>query len=361
LEISGSSGRPFGIQGEDGYEFSYSHEIETAGKRSKRVEVADRATLLVSAETDEESRQLAFRVASRYVDAFATQQELKELDRLIAAYAEFLRLIEARVKEGDAAPLEQRLVSVDLAQSQAKRTASVTRFDAAVRELRTLAGLAGQEPLSLLEPMPMPSELFLSELQQLALRERADLRAARARVAEAEAQLGLTEAEGIPNLMLRGTYSRQNGGFDGLSGIDESGGLAPLEDRDDMVSFGIQVQLGTKRRNAGNIEAAQARLAGASLRREYAESVAIVEVENAWQRVQSARQAIDTFDQGLLDQAEQNAEIIREAYELGQLRLIDVLNEQRRVIEVRLAYIEARAEMHRAVTELEFAVGRSLR
>jgi cobalt-zinc-cadmium efflux system outer membrane protein len=160
---------------------------------------------------------------------------------------------------------------------------------------------------------------------------------------------------------VRGAYSRQNGGFDGVSGIDKSGSLTPLTDRDDTISLGVQIPLGTKKRNAGNVEAAQARLTGASLRREYAESVALVEVENAWRQVQSARQAVDTFDQGLLDQSELNAEVIREAYELGQLRLMDVLNEQRRVVDVRLAYIAARGDLHRAVAELEFAVGRSLR
>jgi cobalt-zinc-cadmium efflux system outer membrane protein len=49
--------------------------------------------------------------------------------------------------------------------------------------------------------------------------------------------------------------------------------------------------------------------------------------------------------------------VIREAYRLGQLRLLDVLNEQRRLVDLQLSYIEAQAQAARALVELERAVG----
>ena len=53
--------------------------------------------------------------------------------------------------------------------------------------------------------------------------------------------------------------------------------------------------------------------------------------------------------------------MIRQAYALGQLRLLDVLNEQRRLIDTRIGYIEAEVGVRRAVIELEQAVGGDLK
>jgi cobalt-zinc-cadmium efflux system outer membrane protein len=53
--------------------------------------------------------------------------------------------------------------------------------------------------------------------------------------------------------------------------------------------------------------------------------------------------------------------VIRQAYYLGQLRLLDVLAEQRRFLEIQLSYIDAEAELARSHAELERAAGGDLR
>ena len=53
--------------------------------------------------------------------------------------------------------------------------------------------------------------------------------------------------------------------------------------------------------------------------------------------------------------------MVRKAYELGQLRLLDVLNEQRRLLETELSLIDSEAELARSVAELERTVGGSLK
>jgi cobalt-zinc-cadmium efflux system outer membrane protein len=45
---------------------------------------------------------------------------------------------------------------------------------------------------------------------------------------------------------------------------------------------------------------------------------------------------------------------------LGQLRLLDVLNEQRRLLDLQLAKVDAEVEVLRSLTELEKAVGGEL-
>jgi cobalt-zinc-cadmium efflux system outer membrane protein len=63
---------------------------------------------------------------------------------------------------------------------------------------------------------------------------------------------------------------------------------------------------------------------------------------------------------GVLDQSDANLSVIREAYKLGQLRLLDVINEQRRLIDTQMQFIDAQADVARTWAELERASGGNL-
>jgi cobalt-zinc-cadmium efflux system outer membrane protein len=113
-------------------------------------------------------------------------------------------------------------------------------------------------------------------------------------------------------------------------------------------------------RNRGNIEAAIARQSGAGLRRGYLESVIPTQVEAAYQRWRAAQSAADVFTKDVIDQSEKNLAVMRQAYNLGELRLLDILNEQRRLLDTELSYIDTQAELFRSYAELEEATGGSL-
>ena len=51
---------------------------------------------------------------------------------------------------------------------------------------------------------------------------------------------------------------------------------------------------------------------------------------------------------------------MRQAYNLGELRLLDILNGQRRLLDTELSYIDAQAELFRSYAELEAGPGGSL-
>src|SRR5207248_7144640 len=121
------------------------------------------------------------------------------------------------------------------------------------------------------------------------------------------------------------------------------------------------IPLSTSKRNRGNVEAAVARQAGLRLRREYLESVIPTQVEAAYERWLAAQETADVFTKGVIDQSEENVAVMRQAYNLGDLRLIDILNEQRRLLDTELSYIDAQAELFRSYAELEQATGWSLR
>lgn len=366
VETEIDSGNPLGSPGEEEYSVGLSLPIETAGKRGKRVTVAQKDVDLAQAELKEARRQLVFEVETRYAQALGAQAKVTALDQLMSASRDSYTLTEARVREGDAAPLEQQLLLVDLNRSEAQQIDFQGRAQSALLELKEVAGLAPTEPLSMANqtlsaasasaPTNLPP---LSDLQTTALQARPDLSIARILEEQSGAEVKLEKAEGRPDLTASARYIRRRSTFPQL-GLNESGTPVPLIDRDNILAFGLSVPVFTRRRAEGAVEAATARQDAARLRREYLEASIPLEVEAAYRQWEAASRFVSLFSSGVIAQSEQNLTVIRESYRLGQLRALDVLNEQRQLIDTQLAYIDAQTELARATAELERAVGGNL-
>jgi outer membrane protein, heavy metal efflux system len=234
-----------------------------------------------------------------------------------------------------------------------------SRLTSAEFELRRLAGFSS----GTLIPdaiFPAPTPLRLDELQQKALENRADLKTARLEEEQQAASVELAKANAKPDLTLSAGYTRQHSQFDGLFGLTSSGAPSPIRDQVDILSFGVSIPLRTSRSGVGNVQAATARTSGARLHQEYLEKTIPIEVESAYRRWRTASDSLQMLQSGVLSPSSANLSVIREAYKLGQLRLLDVLNEQRRLVDTQLAYIDAQADAARSRAEIERAVGGNL-
>jgi cobalt-zinc-cadmium efflux system outer membrane protein len=363
LEVDGSTGRALGSPGKEEFSAAYSHPLETGGKRDKRVRVAEKGVALAEAELAERTLRLASQVKLRAIDALTEEQRLASFDSLIGALQESLKLTEARVEQGDAAPLESRLLLVELNRTQAQRRTAEGARQVALTDLRRLCGLAPAEPLALTRAALRDSHSVgdIAQLRQRALAHRPDLDAARLVEEQGAAEVALNAAQARPDLTLSARYSHRTERFGDLYGYTASGRPALLRDRDNILAAGISIPLLTRRRNLGNLEAAAARATGARSLRQHLEAAIPLEVEAAWRRWEAAIESLKILNAGVVRQSEENLEIVRQAYALGQLRLLDVLNEQRRLTDTRMSHIEAEAGVRRGLAELEQAVGGELR
>ena len=358
IEISGSTGRPLRTVGEEEYSAGYVLPLEPSVKRDARVRVAQFEISLAEAEVAERKRQLTFDIGSRYFEAAAERRKAQVLERLVALSQESLALTEARVKEGDAASLDSDLLRVELSRAEAQKQMLLGRAEAALLELRQLLGT--EPPAVFSDPVVPSTTPGLASLQQTAIANRPDLRRARLEEEQARAGIQLAETEARPDLQIAARYSRRNARFDDQLGLTPAGVPTQLRDRDDILTLGVSIPLRGRGRNLGNIQAASARSASARLRREHLESIVPTEVAVALRRYEAVSRALSVLDRGVLPQSEKNLQVIRQAYQLGQLRLLDVLAEQRRLLETQLNYIDTQLELARALSELERAVGGNL-
>jgi len=356
LSLNGATGKPLGTIGQEEYGAEYSQSIETFGKRGKRIRVADFSIGIAEADLQQRSLQLAFEIRTAYAELTAERHKLKILSDLIGLNQDALRLTEARVKEGDVAQLEASLLKVEISRTDVSRRSAQGRLTSAELELRRLVGLDRNTPIPDADT-PALTPIGLDALKREALENRSDLKTARLEEVQQATGVDLAKAEAKPDVTLSAGYTRQDNQFDGLFGINTAGSLSPIRSQDNMLNFGVSIPLRTARSGAGNVQAATARAAGARLRREHLEKNIPIEVEDAYQRWRTAAESLQMLQSGVLDPSTQNLAVIREAYKLGQLRLLDVLNEQRRLVDTQMAYIDAQADAARTWAELERAVG----
>jgi cobalt-zinc-cadmium efflux system outer membrane protein len=358
IEAEGLSGRPLGSPGDQEFSAAFVQPIEGFGKRKNRVRVADAAIALAEAELDERSTQIAYEIETGYLSLIYERERISVLDRVSESFRESIRLTEARVREGDAAPLEAQLLAVEQSRTDAQRADAAGRLASAELEFRRLVGLKATEPLPVIGPatggrVPLSSEQFVAR----ALEKRADLRAARLLEQRGGSESDLAKSEAHPDVTISARYTHLQESFENKYGLTSSGALTPIRDQFNTLSVGVSVPLVTKRRNQGAIEAAESGAASARLRREHLESTIPLEVQSAYERWAAAQKTRDLLRDGVVGQSNKNLAVVREAYQLGQLRLMDVLNEQRRLTDSEFTFLDARVQVARALADLERLTG----
>ncbi|MFB3827471.1 MAG: TolC family protein [Bryobacteraceae bacterium] len=348
LDVSVANGDLFASRGERQFELGYSHVLERGGKRERRVETAQLEAELAALEVADRERLLRAQVRTRYVEALAAMRNLGNARRALDLTHTGRKLAQARVREGEGAPLEESLLQVEANRIDSDRLLFESQVERVVLDLKLLAGMDEGGTLRVAEPLAAPALAADSEeLARRALAQRPDIQAARVEERIAGAQLRLAQSQAAPDVVLTGRYAHVQSRFDQPF---------PLRDRDNLLAAGVSISLPVRNRNQGNIEAAVARRRAARLRREALERSARNEVIAAVSRYDAARRALDIFAPGVVRQSEENLRIVRGAYELGELRLLDVINEQRRLLETQRAYTDLLREANIAVAELERAV-----
>lgn len=361
LEFTISNGDALASAGERGYEVAYSQPLELGGRRARRIDAARLELDLARAEVADRERTLRSAVRVRYTEALAAMRNLGNTQRVLDLTRQSYDLARARAREGEGSPLEQGLLRVEANRIDSDRILFQGEVERAVLELRLLTGMDQGGALSINERLSTPAVSIDAErAADTARRRRPDIAAARLQEALADAELGLARSEASPAAALTARYARTQSRFDQYGLAAPGGSAVPLRDKDNVLSAGVSLSLPFRNRNQGNIEAALARRRAARLRRDALERSARQETLAALNRYEAARRALETFDRDVLAQSQENLRIVRGAYELGELRLLDVINEQRRVLEIQRAHTGLLRDANVALAELEGAVGAPL-
>jgi cobalt-zinc-cadmium efflux system outer membrane protein len=350
-----ASAKFLGGQNEGDMTFGISQVFETGGKRSKRVTVARLELAQVKAEVLALERQFAADLRAAYARALAAGRQLDTFEQLIAASNELVRITNERLEQGDVAPLELNIVKVETDRLRTQAINARAALESENISLHTLVALDQKEPLRIapLPERPPRLDLSLDEATGLAMRERADLQAARLGEQAGSARINLARAQGVPDFALNSKVSVRRDIFDDTP-------VGPISDRDKLLSFGVSVGLPVFNRNQGEIAAATAERVQAQRQREFLETTIQRDVALAYRRYRAAAETLVIYATQIIPNAEKNLQTVRAAYNAGEFSIFDVLSEQRRLIENETGYNEALGDYYGALAELERALGTTI-
>jgi outer membrane protein, heavy metal efflux system len=330
--------------------------LELGGRRSARVLVAHKELEVKERLLTDRERLLAAEVRKKFGAALAEILKLGFSEDLINTTDRGFRLVAAKVKEGQTAPLEENLLLVEVNRIRSLRETNEGKVEVTLLELRNLIGMRPEEPLRLkgdfdhlISPLPP-----LVTATEDALRTRPDIQAARATEALASARIEQARSEGRLDASLTGKYERMDFSFP-QQGVNMAGQLVPIQGVFHSVSAGIRLDIPVRNKNQGAIAAAIAENEAAKRRREFTELAVRNEVATAFARYQRAARAMEIYRVGVREQASSNLDVIRQTYELGSKTLLDYIAEQRRFIEFENGYIDTLLETYQARIEIQLA------
>ena len=354
FDFEQTTGLLTGSQGERETSIGFALPLDVGGQRRKRMDLARAELEATEAEVADRERRLIAEVRSAYAEALAAIRELEITENLNSLDIQTARIVEARVTEGETAPLESNLLRVEIDRLKARRALVEGRLQTAMLRLKTLAGIPASDPLRLGEELTTPAILeppsSIEAAVDIALRTRPDLRLARLMEEVAQAGLRLARAQATPDVTAFSKYAVGRSVFD-----DTPVGI--LRDRDKLLSFGISITIPVFNRNQGAKGEAEAAIAQTRKRREFVEAVVQSEVTAAYARYKAAQSAMATLQTGVLARSAENIRSIRGAYEIGAFKVTDLLVEQRRFVDSQREFIEAMAERYRALADLQSSIG----
>lgn len=354
LDFEQTTGRFTASPGESEISVGLAVPLELGGKRRRRIELAQAEFQAAEAEVADRERRLTNEVFALYVEALASIRELGTLEELNTLDLQTTRFVQARVNEGETAPIELNQLRVEVDRLRSRRALVEGRLQSSLLRLKSLTGVPPDEVLRLREDIATPSlptpPASVETAIEIALRTRPDLRLARLNEEVAQAGLRLARAQAAPDVTPFTKFSYGRSVFDDTP-------VGVLRDRDKLLTFGVAVGIPVFNRNQGGKAEAAAAITQAERRRAFLEAVVRSEVQSAFARYDAARAAVSTFEQGVIPRSTENIRTIRAAYQIGAFSITDLLVEQRRLVDAQREFTEALAERYRALADLQAALG----
>ena len=331
--------------------------LDLNGRKEGRIGVAERERDVRRAQLAERERRLRAEVRVKAGDVLASRRNLTTTLDLLDANRRALGVVRDRVREGAAPSIDETLQLVEVNRLEASQAVLAGRVEVLTLQLKTVAGLAVETPLHLVDELrAAPVAIDAETALRRAMDERPDVRLARAEVATGSARVRREQAEGRWDASVNVGYQRMDTGFD-LMGITERGGTRPIQDTFHYFGAGVSIVLPVRNRNQGNVAAAEAETRAAERRQRFVELAVRQEVVSAFAQHAAARRAVELYDHGVRDVARRNLDIVRQSYELGRGSLLDVIGEQRRYLEIEGGFTSVLKDAYDAEVEIERATG----
>jgi outer membrane protein, heavy metal efflux system len=319
--------------------------LERGGKRNARIAVATAVRSQAEAQFADAVRTLRQDVTLACIDVMTAQALHALMADTLRTYEQLARVNKARVVAGSIPGFEATRSEVAMLQFRATVVRADLDLAKATAQLRTLLGRPPEAPLQIADVLTIAvGETVtddLADVESLALRSRPDLLALQLVQARSVADLRLQEALGRVDYTVGAEYRRQQG-FSG---------------RSNSLGFFFSTPLPLLNRNQGEIARAGAERDQASQLIAARRAQVIADVRSAHHDYTVTRELVAGIERDLLVPAGRARDISSYTYQAGGGTLLELLDAQRAFNETMQTYVDAQANLRRAIARLNAAAG----
>jgi cobalt-zinc-cadmium efflux system outer membrane protein len=316
--------------------------FERGQKRRWRLDAARSTTAQTDAQYQLTIQQTVLAVRQAFTNFIIAKEARKLADDNLVDYKKELAIANDRYQAGDIAKLDFERLDLQLAQFESDAANALTAAQQASDQLQVLLGI--DKPRTdfdiVGDLVPPPITSTIDDLEQKALANRPDLKAAIAAVAVADAQIHLAYANGTADPTVEADYDR--------NGVDNSLGF----------TFNIPIRIFDH--NQGNKESAKYTAASTRLTVTAAHNQVISDVDQAYSGYFNAKLLSDRYNTHYLDEAKDVLDIAKFSYDHGGLALIDYLDALRDSRSVNADALNAYQQTWLAIHQLAFATATDL-
>ncbi len=301
--------------------------------------LADQASWQVRAA----ERGVRVQVLRAFSAVLLSQRRLRLAGESVDLSRELLRVARELYEAGHVPRLDALRAEVEERLAVNEQTAAQRALTGLKRDLILLMGQPSDLPFEAVGSLAYdPLAIIERALAENALSVRPDVKAVEAGLQATEAETALVQAEQTfpaVNLSAHYEFSRE------------------AEARQHRAVLGLSVPLPVFNRREGDLEIAMARRSRQAARLDLVKATISAQVAQALERFRASRRIVEQFTRHILPQQQENFEMLREGYQLGQFTLTEVLVMQREFIQGRSRYLDAIAEFNAALVDLEAASG----
>lgn len=359
LELEGKTGALTGSPDDQGFSIALLQEIPLAAVGSKRRTVARAEADLARLKINERALKLGDEARRSWVACAVEQQRLALVQAQTEIAARLHAIAGERFKAGDLPELEVRLADLDLRKQQLRLTEQQNALATARRQLARLLGLAGEQELPQLAIAPAPRTQLSADghLLSQALQQRADLLVMHKETERDRSALELARAEALPSVTVGFSYSNERSSQNAYDLA--AGQLLPGKERtnDHILGVKLSIPLPLFSRNQAEVARASGRVHAASARTEALKRTAEVEIRDLLAHYRLAQGAWELHRSTLGPAAQENLNIQKQAFSLGEVGIQVVLDEKRRMAEQQEAELKALQLALETYSRLEVATG----
>jgi cobalt-zinc-cadmium efflux system outer membrane protein len=335
-------------------------EFEIGGKRSARLQSARLATSISQTDLGDTRRTLVFNLRQAFIAALQAQSDLDFARDNLSDYGKVVELNRLMLEQGGISRADFLKINLQMLQFQTDLEDATLALKTSKSALRALVGPSNLPQVFDIQGnlQAIPMEKKLSDLQQLALSNRPDLKSAETARDKAVADVRLSKANRWPDPTIGTSFLHTGNEIGGPSWFEP---FYPKGPTTNAMGMGLaSISLPIFNRNQGEIARAKSEQLRADFLAQAARNQVLQDVETSYAAFESSRERVRLYEQTYLSRAKESLDIEEFSFQNGAASILDFLDAERTYRATQLAYRQQLATYLTNLAQLEAAVGVSV-